>query len=379
MKRTKIIIKITIIFIFILFNTIPVYAVSVEDIIKEQKEAYNLEQLEDEIPKSAENEARDFDEALTIENVGNFLNPGKIITYIIKVLFKIAKDKGSIIIQIGAILAVSYVITTLSEVYASNGILKIVNYLSLIIASVILFESIFTTSETLISSLNDISSFMQSLIPIMATLLGASGNPASGAVGGMVLLAAVEVFAIIINSFILPCTNIYLSLGVGAGLTGNMNLKGLSAFLRNASVICITFILTIFIGIMSLQSVLAMSGDSLTKRALKFAAGSFIPIAGGPIGEGLETVFACVGSLKSSSGVFGLIVIFLVILPPILEVFFQWFILGIAVDLCNFFNNSVLSTFFSITRDVFAILMTIALGYSTMLFLMLTIMTKINA
>ncbi|MDF2686048.1 MAG: Sporulation stage protein [Clostridia bacterium] len=379
MKRTKIIIFISIILIFIFYNIIPLYATTLDDIIEEQKKVYDLEYLEDQVPDSADEAARDLDEPLTIENVAGFLKPEKIFSYIINIIIKIAKDKGSIILKLGAILAVVYVTGSLSETYASNGILKIISYISLVISSLILFESIFNTSKTLISSLNDISSFMQSLIPIMAALLGASGNPASGAVGGLVLFTAIEVFSVIINSFIIPCTNMYLSLGVGAGLTGNINLKGISAFLRNAAVICITFILTIFIGIMSLQKVLAMSGDSLTKRALKFAAGSFIPVAGGPIGEGLETVFACAGSLKSSAGVFGLIIIFLIVLAPILEIFFQWFILDIAVNLSNFFNNSILSSFFSITRDVFAILLTLALGYSVMLFLMLTLMTMIGS
>jgi stage III sporulation protein AE len=302
MKRTKIIIYTAVMFIILLFNTLPAHAATIDDIIEEQKQTYDLEQLEDQIPDSADKAARDLDEPLTLDNIASFLKPEKIFFYIVNIIIKIAGDKGSIILKIGAILAVTYIISSLSETYTNNNILKIISYISLVITSLILFETIFSTSKTLISSLNEISSFMQALIPIMTALLSASGNPASGAVGGTVLFAAIEVFSVIINSFVLPCTNMYLSLGVGAGLTGNVNLKGISAFLRNAAVICITFILTIFIGIMSLQKVLAMSGDSLTKRALKFAAGSFIPVAGGPIGEGVETVFACAGSLKSTAG-----------------------------------------------------------------------------
>jgi hypothetical protein len=65
MKKTKIIIYTAVMFIILFFNTLPAHAATIDDIIEEQKQTYDLEQLEDQIPDSADKAARDLDEPLT--------------------------------------------------------------------------------------------------------------------------------------------------------------------------------------------------------------------------------------------------------------------------------------------------------------------------
>ena len=351
--------------------------ITANDIIERQKEEYGINDLDKNVPESAKKSAEDYGN-LKLENAENLLDAKKIIGFVFQCFFKVLSQKGSILLKLAAMLVLIYVVSTMSTDGANGGIMKALSYITLVIAALILFDTVFTSANTLIDSFNDLSIFMGSLTPVLLAVTGASGAPAAAGTAGLTLTAALEVFSVIVNSCVLPCTNMYLALGAGGGITSNMNLKNLSVFVRNFAVGIISFILCIFTGVMSVQSFISVSGDSLSRRTMKFAAGSFIPIAGGSIGDGLDTVFTCAAVLKSSVGAFGIIVLFFTIITPLLDIVANIIILSIAKSICVFFNNNTLSSFFSITKDAFSILFTVAAGFSIMIILALTIMIRIG-
>lgn len=67
------------------------------------------------------------------------------------------------------------------------------------------------------------------------------------------------------------------------------------------------------------QSVIAAKADNLAMRGARFAVGSFIPVSGGTLATTLGTLAGSVELLRSSVGIIGIVIIFLLLLPVIIE------------------------------------------------------------
>lgn len=79
-------------------------------------------------------------------------------------------------------------------------------------------------------------------------------------------------------------------------------------------------ITTLFVGMLSLQTVIGSGGDTLLLKASKFLAGSMIPVIGGTISDALGAAKGCVQLLKGAVGSFGILVAVLTFLPALLQV-----------------------------------------------------------
>ena len=66
------------------------------------------------------------------------------------------------------------------------------------------------------------------------------------------------------------------------------------------------------------QWAVAVSGDTLSGRVVKFSLSSFVPVVGGVLSEAYNTVVGCSGLLRSTVGAFGVLAVVLVVLPPLL-------------------------------------------------------------
>jgi stage III sporulation protein AE len=91
--------------------------------------------------------------------------------------------------------------------------------------------------------------------------------------------------------------------------------------------------LTSFLGVISIQGVLASSVDGVTLRTARFAMDRFIPIVGGFMSEAIDAVFGCSLLLKNAIGVVGLILILMIISLPILKILSLIFIYKITAAL----------------------------------------------
>lgn len=357
---------------FFAFNC-EILASGIDDIIEEQKEIYGYNDINNLVPNSAYDTAEEFGEDLSIDNVNNFLDIGKILNFLLSKFINAISGNGSLFIGLIIILFASLFVKILNE-NGKSDIIKILNVFIMISSSLILFNGIFKSIENLNSSINILSSFSTSLIPVLSSLIAASGRPTYSISGASTTFFAIEFLLSIITYVIIPFSNVYIAMGVGAGLSSNQNIKKLSTLIKNWSIGIYSFICCLFIGVLSIQSLLTSSGDDIARKTLKHAAGSFLPVAGGYLSEGIDTIYTCASNLKNTSGIFAIIVVFLIIISPLIDMLCKYIIIRISEIICNIFNNEILVSFFGIARDTFSILTSVILGYSMMIIISISIL-----
>jgi stage III sporulation protein AE len=107
----------------------------------------------------------------------------------------------------------------------------------------------------------------------------------------------------IVGKSIVPFCGICLSLALIGACEGGPRLAGLLSGLKKKYTLMLSFFMMLLLAMLSSQTVLGASQDTLAMRSAKFAAGNMIPVVGGSVGETLKTVSGSVAFLKNTVGI----------------------------------------------------------------------------
>ena len=112
-----------------------------------------------------------------------------------------------------------------------------------------------------------------------------------------------------------------------------MRLSSLCDMLYKICKWTMTFCMSVFVSVLTFQSVITTRADGAGGRALKFAVSSFVPVVGGALGESLASVRGGLKLLKSGSGVFMIFGIAFMFLPVLIRCLLWIFSLNISASI----------------------------------------------
>ena len=137
-------------------------------------------------------------------------------------------------------------------------------------------------------------------------------------------------------------------------------------------------VLTIFVGIVSLEGTLTSSVDGVTAKTTKAIVSSAIPVVGKILGDAVETVLGCGIILKNAVGIVGIIVVIGICIAPIIKLA----ILTISYKLLTVATQAIAET--KITNlldeigDIFKIFLGILCALSFMIIIGTALVLKIS-
>jgi stage III sporulation protein AE len=154
----------------------------------------------------------------------------------------------------------------------------------------------------------------------MITLLITGGNVVSGGIFQPILIMAVEISATVVKNIFIPIIFLSTILSIINNISDKIHLSKLAELIKKIGIILIGIILTIFIGIVTIQGSVGSVADGVASKTVKFAIGTFIPVVGGYLSDAADTVIGCSLLIKNAAGVIVLIGIIAVCLMPIMKI-----------------------------------------------------------
>ena len=185
--------------------------------------------------------------------------------------------------------------------------------------------------------------FMLAFIPIYGGVLFASGRPLTSVSSSALLLGMSEVVVFIASNFITPLLGSYLAVCMCGNISPIINITGIVEFIKKAASWLLGFILTVYTGVLGIQTAVQAAADNLALKTGRFMLGSFIPVVGGPVSEALNTVLAGASLLRSSVGAYGLVGMALLTLPCLLELFVWRIVLLLCSSAATLFDCGKIS------------------------------------
>jgi len=136
--------------------------------------------------------------------------------------------------------------------------------------------------------------------------------------------------------------------------------------------------LTVFVGLLSLEGTLSSSVDGLTAKTAKAAVSSFIPVVGKMLGDTVDTVMGCASILKNAVGMVGVIIIIGICIGPVLKLASLTIIYHLGAALCQPIADEKIVKLLEQMGGTFKILLAITCSVSVMLMIGVTLVIKIS-
>lgn len=168
-----------------------------------------------------------------------------------------------------------------------------------------------------IESMND---FMLATVPLVVTLIAASGALASAAFFQPILLFAVHLISNIVFLFVFPLVFFSALLDIVSALSPRYQLTRLAGLLRTVGVATLGIALSVFLGITTVQGLGKGVADGVTLRTAKFAVSTFVPVIGKALSDAAETVASASMLVKNAVGMAGLVIVACIALFPALKI-----------------------------------------------------------
>lgn len=254
-------------------------AVDLNSILDEEKENFGIK----DFIKAAESYSPDFIKDLNISNVFDMALSGKVDNK--NILSKIANLFGSeikgtlkILINILLIVLIHSILKSITEGLENSNVSKIVYYVQYILIVTIIMSNFSDILKDVKDTIENLVGFSETLVPLLITLMAYTGNITTTAVIEPILLFLIEFIANIIKNLIIPIISIITVLVIISKITNRVQINKLSGFFKSSIVWFLGVVLTLFIGVLSLEGSLTSSIDGVTAKTTKAAVSSLIPI-----------------------------------------------------------------------------------------------------
>ena len=200
---------------------------------------------------------------------------------------------------------------TLSGVFQTVSVLSMLTF----IAHPILDMIISTTA-----TIREAAMFMLSFIPLFSAALVSAGQPVTGATYSLFLIGACQLVAQVVAQTLIPMMSIYLALCICGAFVPDLNIVQAAGGIKTAVSWAMGLMLTIFVALLSIQSILSSSADGVSIRATKFLIGNLVPIVGNVLSDGYMAAQGYLRLLKTTVGAYGILVALFIFLPTLIRI-----------------------------------------------------------
>jgi stage III sporulation protein AE len=312
-----------VIFALLVFITLSVtaFGVSEDDLTSAAEEiGVDINALEDSVPEDAEDLLDEKGITPTDTTVMTSIKPSEIIRYIWDTVKGKASYPLKVFAAIVAVIMLSSVVEGLQDTIADKKLTKIYGIICVIVAVSVIAAPVSETIRAAAQALYDGGIFMAGYIPVFSGITASSGHFTSAASYSLIVIFASDAAVMLASEFMIPILSICMALGIVEAINPNFSLTGITNAVQTGTKVLITFIMVVFLGLLSTQSIIGASADTLGVKAAKFAASNFIPVVGSAVADAYTTVKASLGLLRGGVGFFGIAAIFLLAVPPLIEV-----------------------------------------------------------
>lgn len=242
------------------------------------------------------------------------------------------------VVKIMGVVMLVALINSVKSSLGSSSLTAVLNSVATLTVSIILIQPVCQTIEYSTTIIKLSADFMLIFIPVMAGIMLTMGQSLQAAGSYTMVMGAGTAVSQISNNILVPLLNTFLGISVVSGISQRVNLNGFCELINKVLKWVLTFTMSVFTAILTMQSIISSSADSAGVKATRFAISSFVPLVGGALSEAYQTVRGCMGMLKSGVGVFAILATGTIYLPAIISCLLWLAAINIAIALAGVFD-----------------------------------------
>lgn len=344
--------------------------------VEDSAEELWKEELEDNLPQNA----KGILEKGKVDSFSDLLsmNPKELASFLRETLVQKRNAPFALLARLTGMILLCAALNTLQKTGISSQMKELFSVTAAVCIASLLSAPILDCIQRTVEALRQSAVFTMSFAPVMSGIMIAGGNPTSAGVYHMVLFFCSEILSELAAQTLIPLLNIYLALCLVSPLAPFLQIGKITTVIKRVVCWGLGILATVFVGILSLQTVIGNGGDSLIMKTSKFVVSSMIPIIGSTISEALGAAKSCVHLLKGVVGSIGILAAVLTFLPVLLEVGIWYCMVHAVAWIGAILDVGEISEILSCVAQTFSILLAMVCSFMLMFLVSTTLILTVT-
>ena len=371
--------KIILIFILILIIPTNALAETEEEIMSSTQEKFNISGFINQAQEYTGNFFEDMDLSdIFNQAVQGKVNNQTIYKKIIKILGNEVSSNLKILISILVIIVIHGILKSITDSLENSNVSQIIYFVQYILIVTLIMSNFTEIIKLIKETANNLVGFINLLMPLLLTLMVYTGNITTSSVLEPIVLFISNFIGNIIVDALIPIVLIIVVFSIISKISDRVQVEKISKFLKSGVVWFLGTVLTIFVGVVSLEGTLSSSVDGVTAKTAKAVVSSVIPVVGKVLGDVVDSVLGCGVVLKNAVGVVGVIVIIGICILPVLKIATLSIMYSLASAVVQPMADDKIVKLLDEMSGVFKLLLAILCSLSVILIIGVTLVIKIS-
>lgn len=367
-------------FLMALFSGTVHAASPAEDWVRKQTEQLPTEQVEKYWDQLMKDYGGFFPEGKTPSLMdmllpgGNGLSFQTVLTGIGKYMWHEVLFNGKLLVTIVMLSIMSMILEQLQSAFEKNTVSRVayaICYMVVLIIAVNSFSVAIGYAKDAISKMID---FMLAMLPLLFALMASMGNVVTVSVAHPLVIFMVHTVGTLISTIVFPLLFFSAMLHLVSSLSDKYKLTQLGNLLRGVGMGVMGVLLTVFLGVISVQGISGSITDGVVIRAAKYVTGNFVPVVGKMFADATDTVISASMLVKNSIGLAGVIIILFLCAFPAIKILTLALIYNLSAAIMQpLGDNPIVTCLQTIGKTMLYVFAALA-AVSMMFFLAITIM-----
>lgn len=374
--KKKIIILTLIITIYIAPKS---FAIDNNNTLLEQKSNFGIETF----IKETEKYKGDFFDGIDINTVFEDAISGKIennniLEKILNITGKEFISSIKTVFSILIIIIIHSILKAISESLDNDNISKMIYYVQYILIATIIMTSFSDIIGTVKETTSNLVGFINLLIPLLTSLMLFTGSVTTSSLLEPILLFTINFIGNLIQGVLMPIVLLFASLSIISKISDKVQINKISKMLKSGVTWGLGIILTVFVGIVSLEGTLSSTVDGITAKTTKAIVSSAIPVVGKILGDTVDSVLGCGVVIKNALGIVGVLMVVGICIVPILKLGVLTICYKLTAGISESIADKKIVELLDQMGDVFKLLLGMISALSVMLIIGITLVIKIS-
>ena len=298
-----------------------------------------------------------------------------------KILNKLGNEVHTGIKSLACILAIIIIhsiLKSISESLENDSVSKLIYYVQYIAIITIIMGNFSDIINLVKETTTNLIGFMNTLIPVLISLMVYTGSITTTSILEPIILFMINFIGNLIQDILIPVILIITSISIISKISDRVQINKISKFLKSSTVWLLGTILTIFVGVVSLEGTLSSSVDGITAKTAKAIVSSAVPVVGKILGDVVDSVLGCGVILKNAVGFVGVIIIIGICILPILKLTVLTFSYKLVASVSEVIADDKIVKLLDEIADIFKILLAILVSIMFMVIIGTTLLIKMS-
>jgi len=376
-KIKKIFYILLIIYILLLGQTS--YATDTNEILNSQKESFGIS----DFIKEADRYKGEFFENTEIEEIltdaiNGKIDNSKIYNKILNILGTEIRTSIKSLISVLVIVIIHSILKSFTDDLENKSISQIIYFVEYILIVTIIMSNFLEIIDLVKETSQNLVGFINILMPLLITLMVYTGSIVTSNLIQPIILFLINFIGNMIESILIPLVLVITVLIIVSKISERVQIDKISKFFKSSIVWFLGTVLTLFVGIVSLEGTLGSSIDGITTKTAKAAVSSLIPVVGKVLGDSIDSILGCGVILKNAIGIVGVIVLIGICILPIIKIGVLSTIYSLATVAIQPIGDEKIVKLLEEMSGIFKILFGILCAISAMLIIGVALVVKIS-